>query len=70
MQVFSRTSHITEKAMQLYSVGTLPEYGAREVTEHLARCGYCRNQLADVKRFLSVVGVSELAAGESVYPDV
>jgi hypothetical protein len=57
MQLFSRTSHITEKAMQLYAVGDLPEYGCREIVEHLSSCRYCQQQMADVERFLTVVGI-------------
>jgi hypothetical protein len=68
MQLFSRTSHITEKAMQLYAVGDLPEYGCREIVEHLASCSYCRKQMADVERFVTVVGITSQRSGSGAAP--
>ncbi|MBL8229253.1 MAG: hypothetical protein JNL98_12275 [Bryobacterales bacterium] len=56
MQLFTRTSHLTERALQMYSQGELMECG--ELEEHLEECAYCRKQLVEVKRFLSVLGTA------------
>lgn len=54
MQLFTRTGHLSEKALQMSCRGELTE--DQEVRQHLEQCPYCRRQLSEVTRFLSLVG--------------
>ena len=57
MQIFTRTHHVTDKALESYALRDLPGFAQEQVADHLSGCEYCCDQLRDVRRFVTILGM-------------
>ena len=56
MQIFTRTSHISERSLGAFVRTELPAADRELVVDHLCDCSFCQRQLKDVRQFISILG--------------
>ena len=55
MEIFTRTKHLRDSALELYLRNDLAEPRLRQVQDHLSECTYCGVQLKEVHSFLTLL---------------
>lgn len=54
-QIFTRTQHIHDQALELYILNELSAPDTADVEQHVAHCGQCHYNLQDVRKFVTVL---------------